>query len=897
VRGGAGFLPEFAAKTERVAEPYGTLDEQLPSSRFQLIEGLAKAHLANGPGASELVGDVEEGVGVLDAAIELEIARGFGAAPDLLGAAGHMIVVMALMKERANPRSVNDREILQAHGFDKPMVKPEAADCEIRNRGIHALGKNEYIDAGVVFVHAVGFGAKLEGIFPAGEESQSLGDIKIDTLGNNQGLGKRLLDEVHGTEKIAEENNIGVDVAESRKTPGGFGFAEKIVEEGSAEFVGGNIGDMLEIQFPRHFGNALVAAEENDFRAGLELGPAANGVALNNADVAFEGLGNGEECQHSFYRIEKTPGNRAAVRKYPYMLLLSALEIFLTWTVFALALIGMGSIVLARFSKDCSVRDAFWMGLAFSVALLEVWNLLLPITAWTTILLLFFGSLGLLANRSVLFSHIKLTLLTSRSIFFLGVAFAFFLSVRSCGPCEYSDTGLYGAPAVRWMQTYPAVPGLANLNGRLGINSSVFLCIAALGQGVWKDLGFHLFTGFLLAALWATLLPACARCVRGTAASPADWFHGILAVPALFWTTRSRIVGTQTDEPATVVALIAAGLLFADLCENYREDQRAPQPARLVLAATLFSLAVAFKESTAVFALLAWCVVFRRIWQTSVSSQLRRFHLAAALVFSSVLLVPWLARSIILSGYPLFPATIFAFSVPWKTPLRAARWYALAVHSWGRGPDAHFVDTQGIQWLGIWSHQALRNRPSFQVPLAISVGGLAVALLTLRFRGGKPRPDCRWLWLLLPSLGGIVFWFITSPDLRFAQFAIWTVAASLSTWGIVCLDLDRSRPSARLVSAALVLSTIWCLISVGWKEPIQALRGVHQPPPLPKPALTVKRTISGLAVYVPTQGSNCWDAPLPCASYFDESLRLRNESSLRWGFSSEGRAAELQRFW
>jgi hypothetical protein len=33
---------------------------------------------------------------------------------------------------------------------------------------------------------------------------------------------------------------------------------------------------------------------------------------------------------------------------------------------------------------------------------------------------------------------------------------------------------------------------------------------------------------------------------------------------------------------------------------------------------------------------------------------------------------------------------------------------------------------------------------------------------------------------------------------------------------------------------------------------------------------------------------------LPCTPYFDDSLRLRDESSLRWGFTSEGRAAEIQ---
>jgi hypothetical protein len=576
------------------------------------------------------------------------------------------------------------------------------------------------------------------------------------------------------------------------------------------------------------------------------------------------------------------------------MLLLSALEIFFTWASIALTLVGIGSIVLARFCKNYSLFEAFWMGLAVSVTLLEIWSLLLPITSSTTILLFCAGLLGLLANRSTLFSRLKTTVQSSRWLILPAIAIVLFIALRSVGPCDYYDTGLYGAASVRWIQTFPAVPGLANLHGRLGYNSSVFLCIAALGQGPWQELGFHLFTGFLLAALWATLLPACARIISRTLTAPSDWFHTILAVPAFFWTTRSRIVGTQTDEPAAVVALIATGIFFADLCHNNREDQANSQPMRLVVAATLFPLAVVFKESTAVFALLAWCLVFRRIWQTSLSTRL--FHLAAALLFSTVLLLPWFARSIILSGYPLYPATLFAFPVPWTTPLSAANWYALGVQSWGRIPNAPFRDTRGLHWLGGWLHHALRNRASFQVPLAISLAGLAI-VLTLCFRGGKPRPSCPWLSLLIPSLAGILFWFAASPDTRFAQFAIWTAAATLGTWGIMCLDLQRGRSHSRLVLAALLMSLLWCLISLGWKEPIQAIRGVQQPPPLPKPALIVRRTLSGLAVHVPAQGNQCWDAPLPCTPYFDDSLRLRDDSSLRWGFTSEGRAAELQKSW
>jgi len=576
------------------------------------------------------------------------------------------------------------------------------------------------------------------------------------------------------------------------------------------------------------------------------------------------------------------------------MLILSTLDVFFIWALVAITFIGVGSLLLSRFTKDFLPTDAFWMGLAVSVALLEIWNLVLPVTAYITLFLFCVGILGLALNRSSLLTSWRAVWQRSRWLLLLGIAFALLLALRSCGFYEHYDTGLYGAPAVRWIQTYPAVPGLANLHGRFGFNSSVFLCIAALGQGPWKDLGFHLFTGFMLSAMWATLVPACARVVRREATSPADWFYNILALPVFFWTTRSRIVGTQTDEPATIVCLIATGILFEHLCQEDGRDERKTHTSRLVLATTLFSLAVAFKLSTIVFAMLAWCLAFRGIWQLGRSARQRTNYLFAALALSSLILLPWCARGVILSGYPFYPATVFGFPVAWKIPLSAAKWYALGVKSWGRIPDTPFRDTQGLHWVGNWLNRALRNRPAFQVPLAISLAGLVVAL-TPRLRG-KPNPARQWLSLLFPSFVGIIFWFAASPDLRFAQFAIWTAAATLGAWGIVSLDLQLHRLHNNLVLAALVLASIWCLISFGWAESLLALRGIQQPPPLPKPALILRHTLSGLAVYVPAEGQKCWDSPLPCTPYFDPSLRLRDASSLRWGFTSEGRAAEFQIF-
>ena len=609
------------------------------------------------------------------------------------------------------------------------------------------------------------------------------------------------------------------------------------------------------------------------------------------------------------------------------MLITSALTVFVLWGVMAIALIGIGSTVLRPFQSSHSLGDAFWTGLALSVALLEIWSLVLPVNSAAAISLFALGLLGLPFNRSFVRARMQREWDVNRHVILPGVAITAFLALRACSPCDYYDTGLYGAQAVRWIMTYPAVPGLANLHGRLGFNSSAFLCVAVLNTSAGKDLGIRLFPGFMMAAIFITIVPSCVRLIRSSPLMPADWFRGILVIPVVFWATRSKIVGTLTDEPATIACLVAASILFETLCfqrEDIRLIQTGPQYERMIVAMTLLASAVAFKLSTIVFALLAWCVAFFWIWRSAPAQKQARPLLTGALMLSALILLPWCIRGIMSSGYPVFPASAVRVPADWRLPAPVTKVYAEAVRSWGRNPDAVSVaETQGSGWLMGWLRRAIRDRVSLQVPLAISLGGLGTAL-GLRFRK-KRVPACPWLWLLLPSLAGVAFWFWASPDPRFGQFSIWTMAGALGTWAILALTgeqrgarlgntqggvpsrqgqnarvgqsqdyrarlaLKTQRLRVGLAAGAILALAAWCLAGYGWREPYRRLLAEGGLKPLPKANVTARKTLSGLIVYVPAVGNQCWDAPLPCTPYFDETLRLRNGKSMRSGFASEGK--------
>lgn len=197
---------------------------------------------------------------------------------------------------------------MYANGFDEPVVKPEAANGKVGNRGVQAPWKNECIDAGVVLFPANGLCAELERLFPTRVEFQRFRQVEIDALRNEKEPWKMPPYKVHGADEVIQQDDVCIDVAEYGKTRSRFRLVKQVVEERGAEFVRGDVGNVVEMQFLGEFGGASVVAEENDLGLRLKLRPTLDGVALNYTDMAFKRLGNREKSEHLY----KDSANRRA---------------------------------------------------------------------------------------------------------------------------------------------------------------------------------------------------------------------------------------------------------------------------------------------------------------------------------------------------------------------------------------------------------------------------------------------------------------------------------------------------------------------------------------------------------------------------------------------------------
>ena len=128
--------------------------------------------------------------------------------------------------------------------------------------------------------------------------------------------------------------------------------------------------------------------------------------------------------------------------------------------------------------------DTFWIGLAGMSVYFSYWSL------WAatqpTALLGFCALLGVgYALRKVGFSGILAAFRGWRTHIWVFLGLLGLFSVKAAAPIASYDSGLYHIQAIKWIESYAVVPGLANLHDRFGFNPIFFNLCAGFSFREW----------------------------------------------------------------------------------------------------------------------------------------------------------------------------------------------------------------------------------------------------------------------------------------------------------------------------------------------------------------------------------------------------------------------------
>ena len=568
---------------------------------------------------------------------------------------------------------------------------------------------------------------------------------------------------------------------------------------------------------------------------------------------------------------------------------------------FAFIFAGVGLLVpIAGFNRDHvfeTLFAAFWVGFALILAFLQVWQLFFRVDWIPLAGVVVAGGVGWFASRRQFGTVTRgVSRLAVAGVAILVLLPALVLANHVMFAPAYSDHGLYHLQTVKWLATYAIVPGLGNLHHRLAFNNANFLEAALLNAGPLAGRSYYLantllaYVLILQCAAGVILLLRAPKDGSPNRPAKAHLYFALMLAPVLWHLSTTHLPGYSPDVPVFALQVVLGGELLR-LAELGADRARFIPQARYL--ALLSAAGIAVKLSFVVFgALILLAVAGFWLARFGFRRQTDARVWAAWAGLAALLVLPWLARGGVLSGYLLYPSTALPLPVAWRIPLHLAEPVAGVITTWARTASDQIAYTGDLAWFFNW----LRFFP-YEPRLAfiVSLGLLVVeGLGGLALRGLGRGRDVPVLVLLGVSAVSMVYWFWMAPDYRFSGAIFWIFLVTVLLIGYTQIVEAQIVRAPAMLAAGLVI-----LLAVGL-SPNQFSKNLSPRlllNPVPEPILAARYqdpaqaqarvTASGLTVYTPANdGQDCWNLPLPCvpSQDFTRQLRLFAPGDLQKGF-------------
>lgn len=317
------------------------------------------------------------------------------------------------------------------------------------------------------------------------------------------------------------------------------------------------------------------------------------------------------------------------------------------------------------------------------------------------------------------------------------------------------DSDLYHAQSIRWIEEYGVVKGLGNIHVRFAYNSSFFALSALYSMKFLTGQSLHAVNG-LIALLLSLEVLRLVEIRRRKKILLSDFAR----LGAFYYLT---VIYREIIAPASDYAIMCVVFwLVIKWLGSLESGAGDAAPYALLCVGGVY--AVSLKLTAGLILLLtvkpAFWLLKEKRWK----------EIVLYLCMGLLVLLPWMARTAVISGYLLYPfPALDVLPADWKIPAAAAALDAAEIKTWGRGLNNAALVNLGIsQWLPGWFHTML---PAVGKLLVIAdVFCIAVsALLALYLLTDKSRRAAYAdaLLVLAGVLASYLFWQLSAPLLRY----------------------------------------------------------------------------------------------------------------------------------
>ena len=325
------------------------------------------------------------------------------------------------------------------------------------------------------------------------------------------------------------------------------------------------------------------------------------------------------------------------------------------------------------------------------------------------------------------------------------------LAASSAGSNNHYDTELYHGQAIRWIEEYGIVKGLGNLHNRLAYNSSFFALQALFSLKFIAGQSLRNLNGFC-AWLMIGLSFSTMRVWREKRFFTSD----LLKVMVAFTLAKSTYLTSDSTDLFTMELAI---YIFAKWVEYVEKHEECPDAYAILCLLIVYAITLKVSAGFLVVLVLKPAVLLLR--------QKEWKKVGFYIGWGVLILLPFLIRNVILSGYLLYPyASIDLFSVDWKMPAEAVRGDAAEIMRWGQNMQYSNIAKPTLrQWLPVW----FADQEGY-VKLLLRVTGAMIPIGILWGFVDRIRTKS-WDRLLIQATSTICFlgWLFSAPLVRYGK--------------------------------------------------------------------------------------------------------------------------------
>ena len=499
-------------------------------------------------------------------------------------------------------------------------------------------------------------------------------------------------------------------------------------------------------------------------------------------------------------------------------------------------------------------------GLILLTSLTQIIVLFLPITIYTK-----FGILGLLILLSIIkrkstkFSIPKIKISASLILFF--IVWAIILLINA-GPTMMDDTESYHIQSIKWIKEYGSVPGIVNLHVRFGFNSSWFSSVALFSFSSKTTGGFTVMNSVISVWLCYWFIEKFNQFRKENNVQGAFAILSIFIVSLVIWSLiKGNAATTNYDFITTFIVLIF-------FTEVFFSEKTSPSIEWIIWPVYLLTVRL-INFPLLLLSLFAFILFIK---------QQQHRQLLSPLAYCFLLIFPFIIRSIIISGYPFYPATFFNFTnVDWKADPHITERFLEFIKYYNRVSTAYFDIEQtkalGSAWVPAW-FQHLFPFDKILV-LAGFTGILFTGIKLFIQKNNYSKSIITGLMILW-----LISWFIIAPDPRFV-YGILLFGTFLLAYHLISFIKDPGsiRFSLNALIILMIAGLSYYLVSKPLKQ--KEYRNWISPLQLPQPPIK-EFVIDGIIFRIPASINNNWNArcygtELPCLYEIDPRLKMRGK--------------------